>query len=94
MLYLKQYIEQEGVHVRVGTKVKQIRDKEVVVEKDGVEEKLKADKVFVAFSRKAYTPLRDAIRDIVEDVHAIGDCVEPRSITEAYDDSNYYGRLL
>ncbi len=95
-LYLKQYIEQEGVKVRVGTKVKQIGDKEVVVEKEGLEEKIEADRVFVAFARKAYQPLRGAIAHMSGDIeiHEIGDCVEPRSITEAFDDANYYGRLL
>jgi len=30
----------------------------------------------------------------VKDVYEIGDCVEPRSITEAYDDANYYARII
>ena len=67
---------------------------EVIVETEGQEKKIPADYVIIASTRKSYNPLGDKIREIVKEVYEIGDCVKPASITEAYDDANYYARLI
>ncbi|MFH1974832.1 MAG: FAD-dependent oxidoreductase [Pseudomonadota bacterium] len=93
-LCLQKYIEEEDIQIMTRTKVKEIRDGEVLVETDGQEKKLAADYVFIALTRKANNPLGEEIRKFVKEVYEIGDCVEARSITEAYDDANYYARII
>jgi len=94
ILYLQQYMDQAGVQAMVNTNVKEIGDGEVIVETEGQEKKIPADYVIIASARKSYNPLGDKIRELVKEVYEIGDCVEPGSITEAYDDANYYARLI
>ncbi|MBT4363406.1 MAG: FAD-dependent oxidoreductase [Desulfobacterales bacterium] len=93
-LYLQQYMDQAEVQTMVNTNVKEIGDGEVIVETEGQEKKIPADYVIIASTRKSYNPLGDKIREIVKEVYEIGDCVKPASITEAYDDANYYARLI
>ena len=93
-LCLQKYMEEEGIKTMMKTRVKEIGVKEVLVETDGEEQKLPADYVFIALPRKANNPLAGEIRKLVNEVYEIGDCVEARSITEAYDDANYYGRII
>jgi thioredoxin reductase len=93
-LYLQKYIEEENVQIMINTSVKEIADGEVTVETEGEEKKVRADYVILAGVRKVYNPLGEEIRKIVKDVYEIGDCAEPGSITEAYDDANYYARHI
>lgn len=93
-LCLQKYMEEEGVKTMTNTRVKEIGEGEVLVETDGQEQKLTADYVFIALARKVNNPLAGEIKELVKEVYEIGDCVEPRSITEAYDDANYYARII
>ena len=93
-LCLQQLMEKQGVQIKTKTEVKQISQGEVLVETDGEEQKLKADYVIVALERSANNPFGKEISKIVKEVYEIGDCVEARSITEAYDDANYFARII
>jgi len=92
-LCLQKYIEEERVQIMTETVVKSIDDNEVWVETTEGEKKILADYVILATHRKAHNPFKQEIRKIIENVYEIGDCVEPRSITEAIDDAKYYSRF-
>lgn len=82
--YLLNRLNKRGVTTQTGAKAIAFSEIGVVIESEGGRrEFLVGDTIVVATAPKSTTDLCDALRDAVPDVQRVGDCVEPRHITEA-----------
>lgn len=75
------------------TKAKEITDQGVVLEKDGMSMDLPVDTVAVAVGMCSDVELANACQDVPE-VHAIGDCVQPRKVFNAIREAYRTARLV
>jgi 2,4-dienoyl-CoA reductase-like NADH-dependent reductase (Old Yellow Enzyme family)/thioredoxin reductase len=81
-----------GVTMLTGTKCQQINDKGVIVQKkEGKEQTIEVDTVVLAVGARADSELAKSIKDIVPEVHLVGDCVEARRILNAVGEGHSIG---
>ncbi|HBY57505.1 MAG TPA: NADH:flavin oxidoreductase [Candidatus Atribacteria bacterium] len=79
MISLKDY----GVKIYTNTRVKQIKSDGVIMERNGIEETIKADAVVIAVGVKAEDKLENRLRGAVSKLFCVGDCQKPGNIMDA-----------
>lgn len=79
MISLKDY----GVRMLTNTCVKQIKPDSVIVERNGIENVIKADAIVVAVGVKAEDKLVSKLKNVVPKLFCIGDCKKPGNIMDA-----------
>ena len=80
--------------IRLSTKVVEIKDNAVVVEKNGVQDTLKADTVVLAVGYKANDNLYQMLKDSNKEVYLLGDAKQPSNIMHSVADGNKVGREI
>jgi 2,4-dienoyl-CoA reductase (NADPH2) len=80
---LRKELNDCGVKVLTGSKLKNITRNAVVIERGGKEESLGADAVVLALGATASDDLSSRARERFGEVYSIGDCVKPRKALEA-----------
>ncbi|MDO4313805.1 MAG: FAD-dependent oxidoreductase [Eubacteriales bacterium] len=84
-----------GIDVHLNSKVKEITDDGLVIETNGVEERITGkDQVILAMGSKPYNPLESKLREIVPEVYVIGDAETARTAMEATHTGAKVGRLV
>ena len=77
-------LEKNGVELLTGVVYKEMTDKGLILTDNNGEERLIAsDTIVLAAGSQAETKLFEEIKDKVNEVYKVGDCVEPRQIGEA-----------
>ena len=94
-LQLLRMMQGRQVRVLINTRIHEIRDSSVLAygPNDAVEE-IPATIVVVAIGSTSRTELHTALRERLPRVHAIGDCVTPRSVFEAFWEAYRLARLI
>ncbi len=87
-------IRRLGIKVMDETKVKEVNEEGLILEKDGTETLLPADTVVLAVGAKSVNELAEQLKDRVAELHLIGDAVKPRKITEAIREGFEVARKL
>jgi 2,4-dienoyl-CoA reductase (NADPH2) len=72
-----------GVNIITGARVAEITGSGVMVEKEGGSDLLPADSVVLATGSKSVNSLSAAMAGVVQEIHTIGDAVQPRNGLEA-----------
>ena len=94
-MHLLQLLKDEKVDILTESNVLEIKDEGVVIaDKSGKRSILSADTVVLALGLKSSDQLSETIRDKVPEVYAIGDCVEPRKVTNAIWEGFRTARLI
>ena len=84
-----------GVTMFTGAKCQAINEKYVMVTaKDGKEQAIEANSVVLSVGAKPNIKLFKALKDLVPEIHLVGDCVEPRRIIDAVSDGHRIGLLI
>ena len=78
-------LKQSGVDVNINTKVLEVTDSAVKVQrKDGTEEWLEGfDHIIFGLGSRSYDPFSEALKDVVPEVYTIGDAVRARQASYA-----------
>ncbi len=82
------------IDIRLNTRLLRIDDRHVTLERDGTEEKLSCDSVVMAVGYRACAALEESLRDRIEALHTIGDCVRPRKVYAAVHEGFHAARLM
>jgi len=93
-LAVKALLAAHGVEAMTGTRLVEITDKGAIVERNGSREEVLADSVVVATGFEADTSLRDALEAKGVEVVTIGDCANPRNISDAIWEGFHAARVL
>ncbi len=91
---LRNMLIEYGVHVYPDSEVVEIRDNGVMAVNIGSLFFLKADTVVLAVGVTPEKELMDKLSSIVSEVHAIGDCVEPKDASVAINQGAEVGRII
>ncbi len=94
VLMLEDLLNFHKADVRLSTKVVEIKDESIVVEKDGVQDEIKADTVVLAVGYKANDDLYHALKESVKEIYLLGDAKQPSNIMHAVADGNKVGREI
>lgn len=78
-------LKSKGVHINVNTKIMEVTDHEVKVQRqDGTQEWLEGfDYVLFGLGSRNYDPLSETLKEFVPEVHVIGDAVRARQASYA-----------
>lgn len=78
-------LRREGVKMHVNSKVLEVTEHEVKIQhKDGSEEWLKGfDYIVLGLGSRKYDPLSEALKDVVPEIHVIGDAIKPGQSSDA-----------
>jgi pyruvate/2-oxoglutarate dehydrogenase complex dihydrolipoamide dehydrogenase (E3) component len=76
-------LEDYGVRMLTNTCVKQIKSDSVTIERNGIENVIKADAIVVAVGVKAEDKLGSNLKNVVPKLFCIGDCKKPGNIMDA-----------
>jgi 2-enoate reductase len=94
-LQLLRMMQRHQVRVLANTCLQEIRDGSVLARShDGAIEEIPATLVVVAIGSTPRTELFTALSASLPRVHAIGDCVTPRSVFEAFSEAYRLARLI
>lgn len=92
VLMLEDLLNFYGADIHLSTKVTEIKDGGVVIEKNGISEELPADTVVLATGFKANDNLYQALKDSGKEIYLLGDAKRPSNIMHAISDGNKAGR--
>ncbi|WP_040211074.1 NAD(P)/FAD-dependent oxidoreductase [Clostridium polynesiense] len=84
LLALSKLVAENGINVMAGTKLAEISDNTVIVEKaDGVREEIKCDSVVLALGFRAMENIKSELEGRIKDIRVIGDASAPRRVKHA-----------
>lgn len=88
--------DEPNLRIRTGVRVKAIIDNAVVfnIRDNQWEETLEVDNVVLAWGRKPHNELSAALSDVVDEVHVVGDCKEPRSMYQAIHEGTHVAMTI
>lgn len=94
-LRLMDRLSKLGVRMLGGVQYQELRDTGLLVNTaEGRTEVLEADTVVVAAGARPDNQLREQLKDIVAEVHMVGDCVQPGRIGDAVRDGYRVGQAI
>jgi 2-enoate reductase len=94
-MHLLKLLDDAGVKILTETKILEITDQGIIIsDKYGKKSTLAADSVVLALGLAPERGLLEALTDKVPEVHAIGDCVEPRRVINAIWEAFRTARLI
>ena len=88
--FMKRLLKQD-VDIRTGVHLVEVTDRGIVVgDRSRVKSEIKGDNVVIAAGLTPNRKLFDELAQVPEfdEVYAVGDCVEPRTILEAVEEGN------
>ena len=88
---LLKWLPTTGISVILSGRVTDIRKGEVVFNRDGKEQSLKADTIVTAGGSQPNNDLLKSLKDEVPHLQSIGDCVEPRRAKDAIHEGFWAG---
>ncbi|NLZ53800.1 MAG: FAD-dependent oxidoreductase, partial [Thermoanaerobacteraceae bacterium] len=92
---LLEELEQKEIKGRPGLKLKEITTRGIVVEDmKGNFENIGADTVILATGLRAEYSLYDSLRDKVDEIYKIGDCVSPRKFIDAVHEAYAIAKII
>ena len=83
-----------GVEVLTGARVMEIADEGVVVEIDGTRKVIPADTVILAVGSQPHNELQEQLKDLVPEIHLIGDGLKPRKAMDAIHEGYHLGNEI
>ena len=93
--YLRRMLKGAGVNIFRFAEVKKVEDDEILMLREGKEEKLvNLDAVIVALGAKSNNSIAIEIARIVPEIHVIGDALKPRKALEAIAEGFETGRKV
>ena len=93
--YLLKMLAEANVKILTETSVVGVTDKGVVIaDRNGKRSTLEADTIVYAIGFEPCDNFSEALREIVPEVYAIGDCVEPRKVLDAVWEGFRFARLI
>jgi 2,4-dienoyl-CoA reductase (NADPH2) len=93
--HLLNWLDEKGVTMLSGVKYEKITDKGLTITtNEGKRKTFKADTIVTAMPLQPNTELLKSLDGIVPEVHAIGDCKEPRLIVDAIADGARIARAI
>jgi NADPH-dependent 2,4-dienoyl-CoA reductase/sulfur reductase-like enzyme len=94
-MLVNEYMPEAGVKLKLNRKAIRIADDGVtIMDKDGNEEFLPADTVVITCGREPNEFLKEVLIGKVPEVHAIGDCINPRNIGNAIHEGAFWARQV
>ncbi len=93
-LTLRDSLIKSGAHLYPNARLREIRPKGVYIDFEQEVAFLEADTVVLAMGSRSENGLAEALKGIVPEVYAIGDCVEPRDAREAIREGAEVGRRV
>lgn len=94
ILAMQALLAETKVEVLTLTKLIEITETGVIVERNGGRDAMPADTVVIATGFTPDLSLRDALEDHVPSVVAVGDCVRPRNIDDAIAEGFHAARVM
>ncbi len=91
---LLQMLDEAKVNVMTSTAICEATTEGVIVQRDDKQTALKADTIILSVGMKSETKLLDELEEEMPDVHAVGDCVEPRKTLGAIWEAYRIARLI
>jgi len=91
---IQKRLEKNRVRIISKAHFKGFEKRKVRIDHEGIEEYLDGDQVIIAIGAKPENSLFQEIKGKMEQVYAIGDCVEPRGIQEAISEGAMIGRAI
>ncbi|MDY7036391.1 MAG: FAD-dependent oxidoreductase [Thermodesulfobacteriota bacterium] len=82
-MFLKLRLNRYGVNILIRTRLLEVRDKGVIVDKDGEKQFLEVDTVVLAVGSKPENELVKKLESKVPELYAVGDCVRPQRLLGA-----------
>ncbi len=83
-------LQEKGIQMEAGLRLKEISDEGIVVEDDsGRLKSIASDTVVIATGLKPNSKLYDELAGEVQEIYQIGDCREPRNFLEAVHEAYY-----
>jgi 2,4-dienoyl-CoA reductase (NADPH2) len=83
-----------GVRTLTKARATEITDRGVTIEREGREERIPGDTVVLATGAKPAISLYEKIKDLVKEIHVIGDAKSPRKALEAVGEGLAVGRII
>lgn len=94
VLMLEDLLHYYKADIRLSTAVKEIRDRSVIVEKDGIQDEISADTAILATGYAANNSIYNALKDSGKEIYLLGDAKAPSNIMHAVADGNETGRRI
>lgn len=83
-----------NVEMIPGATVQRITESGVIYTKDGEEKLVPADTIVIAVGTRSESKLFEALQGLVPEVYRVGDCIEPRTASEAVEEAARVGREI
>lgn len=89
-----QSLRLHNVEMIPGATVQRITESGVIYTKDGEEKLSPADTIVIAVGTRSESGLFEALQGLVPEVYRVGDCIEPRTASEAVEEAARVGREI
>lgn len=87
LLALSSMVAENGINILTSTKLVEIKDNEVIVEKvDGATESVACDSVIIALGFRSQENIKAELEGKVKDIRVIGDVLAPRKVKHAVNE--------
>lgn len=97
-MYIKPYvfgiIEEKNVKVHVNTKLIEIKEDSIVVEKEGKQKKIACDAVVIAVGATSNTSIVETVKKLGYEYYVVGDAKEPSKVLPAIWGANEIARKI
>ncbi|MDD4690177.1 MAG: FAD-dependent oxidoreductase [Eubacteriales bacterium] len=97
-MYIKPYvfgiIEEKSVNIHLNTKLIEIRDGSIIIEKEGQQQEMPCGAVVIAVGAKSNTSIVDTLKKLGYEYYVIGDAKEPSKVLEAIWGANEIARSI
>lgn len=95
LLALSSMVAENGINILASTKLVEIKDNEVIVEKvDGTIENIVCDSVVLALGFKSQENIKAELEGKIKDIRVIGDALAPRKVKHAVNEGFEVARVI
>jgi 2-enoate reductase len=92
---LLQLLQEKKVEVRLNVRLEEIGPRKVrIADRNWQESEIPVDSVVLALGLRSNQELLEPLKKTFAEVHAIGDCLEPRKIYQAIHEGALVGRAI
>lgn len=97
-MYIKPYvfgiIEEKSIKIHLNTKLIEIKDDSIIIEKEGKQQEIPCSAVVIAVGSKSNTSIVDTVKKLGYEYYVIGDAKEPSKILPAIWGANEIARNI
>lgn len=95
LLALSSMVAENGINILTSTKLVEIKDNEVIVEKvDGATESVACDSVIIALGFRSQENIKAELEGKIKDIRVIGDALAPRKVKHAVNEGFEVARVI